>query len=240
MRLAMFLTVNLFGQAVSGQDFRAFVATYSKPIENYIMAGYGKGWRNCDILSINSKLPITYQQFESVHFVMDMDEFDSIDINSLLAPSTCTLIISEAMDKATIARLAELGKSVIQHKRIGMLLRLGPNMSFVALNSSKFPFVVGAQLEDGASQFLCPTPGSYEPLRISRMCQQSYTSYKGKFIRVGFYDGFVPYGILDDNGKPDGIEARFMELVQDKMNFQANYTFFKSDKIGFLLVITVY
>ena len=31
-----------------------------------------------------------------------------------------------------------------------------------------------------------------------------------------------------------------MELVQDKMNFQANYTFFKSDKIGFLLVITVY
>ena len=239
MRLAILFALIRIDYSVCGQDFRAFVATHAKPIENYIMAGYGKGWENCDILSIISKLPKTYQLFNSVHFVMDMDEFDSVDINSLLAPSTCILIISEAVDNATIARLAEAGKSVIQHKRIGLLLRLGPNTSLGALNSTKMPFLVGAQLEMGTSQFLCPTPGSYEPISVSEMCQQPYTSYKNKYIRVGFHDSFKPYGFFNTlTSKADGIEARFMELVQDRMNFKANFTFFKSDKTAFQLVIT--
>ena len=117
-----------------------------------------------------------------------------------------------------------------------MILKLDSSTSLKSVNSTKIPYLLGAQMEDGKSQFLCPTTGSYGPTMESGMCPQTYTGYRHRYIRVGFHDFIRPYGFLNESSNPDGIEARFMELVQEKMTFKANYTFFKSDKTGFQLV----
>ena len=232
MNQIIIFSLLMFNNFVCGQDFGTFVAQHAKSIENYIMVGYGEGWKSCDFMSTSK----SYQLFNSPNFVMDMDKLGSIDIGSLLSSSTCILIISQASDNETISGVIEFGKSVAQHKRVGMILKLDSNTSLQSVNSTKIPYLVGAQMEGGKFQFLCPTTGSNRPIMESEMCPQTYTGYKGRYIRVAFHDFARPYGFLNKSGNPDGIEARFMELVQEQMRFIANFTFFKSDKTGFQLV----
>ena len=232
MNQIIIFSLLMLNNFVCGQDFGTFVAQHAKNIENYIMVGYGEGWKSCDLISTSK----SYQLLNSPNFVMDLDKIESIDIGSLLSSSTCVLIISLASDKETISRLVEFGQSAAQHKRIGMILKLDSSTYLRSINSTKIPYLLGAQMVGGRSQFLCPTTGSHRPIVESGMCPQTYTGYKGRYIRVGFHDGFRPYGFVNEGGNPDGIEARFMELVQEQMGFKANFTFFKSDKTGFQLV----
>ena len=167
---------------------------------------------------------------------MDMERIETLDMSSLLSFSSCILIAAKADDHETISKLTQFGRSAVQHKRVAMLLTLGTNITLDAVNSTKMPYLIGAQLYNGNTQFLCPTPGFYEPIRSSVMCKQDYTSYKGREIKVGFHDFAIPYGYVR-RGKPYGIDSHFIELIQNMKNFTANFTFFKSDKIAFQLVI---
>ena len=118
-----------------------------------------------------------------------------------------------------------------------MLLALGPNITLDAVNSTKLPYLIGAQFPSGRTHFLCPTPGLYEPIRSSVMCKQVYTSYKGREIKVGFHDFSYPYGYIREN-KPNGTDGYFMELIQNMKNFTANFNFnFTSHTTAFQLVI---
>ena len=206
-----------------GQDFRTFLEVHAKPIENYIMEGYGDGWTNCDLMSIT---PIPNQYFSMLrrHFVMDMERIKTLDMSSLLSFSSCLLIAAKADDHETISKITQFGRSTVQHKRVAMLLTLGTNITLDAVNSTKLPYLVGAQLSSGKTQFLCPTPGSYEPIRSSAMCKQDYISYKGREIKVGFHNFSYPYGYVRKD-KPYGIDGQFMELIQNKKNFIANFNY---------------
>ena len=92
-----------------GQDFRTFLDVHTKPIENYIMEGYGNGWTNCDLMSI---MPIPNQSFMlRRQFVMDMERIKTLDMRSLLSFSSCLLIAAKAQDHETISKLTQFGWS---------------------------------------------------------------------------------------------------------------------------------
>ena len=56
----------------------------------------------------------------------------------------------------------------------------------------------------------------------SVMCEQSYTTYKGKRIRISLWPYFAPYATFDKQGKPTGVDIEFMKLIEEKMAFNGN------------------
>ena len=154
MNQIIIYSVFMFNNFVCGQDFGTFLAKHAKNIENYIMVGYGEGWKSCDLISTFK----SYQLFNSPNFVIDMDKIESIAIGSLLSSATCILIISQASDNETVSGLVEFGKSVAQHKRVGMILKLDSNASLQYVNFTKIPYLVGAQMEGSK----LTTPAKFE------------------------------------------------------------------------------
>ena len=209
-------------QLVSGQDFGSFLAKYSDAIERYIMAGYGQSWKQCDRLSVGPSQHRMSDVNAKLH--MDIETLENFDLSSTaLSSSYCLLIVSSVRDKTTLYSLIQFGWKAIQHKRIGMVMSLGNKMTLKGLkNTTKLPFVIASKLGIAKEQFLCPVVGKLEPVLQSVMCEQSYTDYKRKHIRVGLWPYYTPYATFDEYGKPTGVDITFLELLQDKMEFKAN------------------
>lgn len=208
-------------QPANGQDLGTFLAKYSDAIERYIMTGYGESWKHCDLLSVGEPFQQRLSD-DSANLHMDVNTFETFDA-AALSSSYCLLIVSNVKDTTTLYSMIGFGWKAIQHKRIGMVVNLGNNMTLEGLkNTTKLPFIIASKLGNAKEQFLCPVVGRLEPVLKSVMCDQSFTDYKGKHIRVSLYPYITPYATLDKLGRPTGVDIQFLELLQDKMAFKAN------------------
>ena len=198
-------------------------------IEKFIMAGYGGGWNTCDIIAV-SPSPVEHDfLLDTPHLSLELKQLKTLDIRFVLSKSHCILVWAQANDNATMTSIVEFGWTAIQHKRIGMMLRLGTNFTLDKVtNTTKLPFLIAAQLDNGNSQFLCPSLVSHQPLLQQSMCNKDHTDYKGKTIRVGLWVASRPYGYLTEDGVPDGVDKRFLDVLQSKMGFRFSAATFLS------------
>ena len=67
------------------------------------------------------------------------------------------VVAARINDRANLSSLLQFGRITNQKRRVGMLLELGANVGLEA--AAKVPFIIGARLDGGAEQFLCPTVG---------------------------------------------------------------------------------
>ena len=184
------LLLSLMDNASGEKDM--FLTKYRRDIENYIMTGYGQGWKHCDLIhdtysSLSSyevqggggKIPI---------FVVDADGLQKIDTKTTFSSSKCLLISAYIKDNQSLSNLIKLGWSVVQHKRLALVLKLSQDLALdIATNTTKLPFVIASRIEDGKEQFLCPIIGEPNPRIQNVICDQAYTSYKHKPLRVGIF-----------------------------------------------------
>ena len=203
---------------VEGSDLSNFMSKYKGDVEKFIMSGYGGGWEMCDLIVTS---PFESNPSTDIPNIMgDINLLKTLDIWNILAKSHCLLLLAQAEDNATLTSIIEFGWTAIQHKRVGMMLSLGSNMSLdKGINTTNMPFLIAAQLGRGEEQFLCPTVGNQQAQLQSSMCDQNLALYKGKTIRVGLSTAFIPYGFKTEKGVPDGVDRRFLEVLQDKMDF---------------------
>ena len=172
----------------------------------------------CDIIVVRTAEPIT--AFEAPLLVGNIKMLKTLNVWNNLAKSHCLLLLAQAENNGTLTAIIEFGWTAIQHKRVGMMLSLGSNVTLDKVtNTTNLPFLIAAQLESGEEQFLCPTVGSRQPQLQCKMCDQSLTGYKGKTIRVGFSIAFRPYATMTEDGVPDGVDKRFLKVLQEKMDF---------------------
>ena len=184
------LLLTMFCQAF-GPTSGTLLAKYRGDIEGYIMNGYGGGWKHCDLMCDTSE-QVNLSE-ESMNFVIDTELIHSLDIKATFSPSSCLLISAHIKSNQSLSELIKFGWSVIQHKRLALVLKIERGMTLnMATNTSKMPFLVAATLEDGDEQFLCPVIGEADPRLQHVMCDRSYSSYKDKTLRVGIF-GIPPY-----------------------------------------------
>ena len=170
-------------------ELNMFLAKYKVDIQDYIMSGYGKGWMQCDIFSANHMESQLYEDIP--HVSIDIKNLELIDIGATLSSSHCLLSTYEVDSMQNLATLMEFGWRAIQHKRLALVIKMGPEMSLKkAIGFDKLPFLVVAQLENGKEQFLCPVIGEIEPQE--HMCDKSHLSLNDKVLHVGIV-GVGPY-----------------------------------------------
>ena len=126
-------------------------------------------------------------------FVMGLNKFDGFDLSSNLASSHCLLVSVEVNKNEGLAAVLKFGWTVVQHKRVALVMKMVSGVTLnEAMNITKLPFLVAAELNGGKEQFLCPVVGEREPHLQNSMCDDNYTSYKDKVIRFGII-GVPPY-----------------------------------------------
>ena len=201
-----------------GQLINNFLSKYSNAIETYIMTGYGGGWKSCDILAAGRFKEVLFGENANLH--VNIETLVSYDISVTTLASYCLLIVSKVQDVKTLNSIVEFGWKATHYKRIGMVLNLENNVTLSQLkNTTKIPFLIASQFSNDQEQFLCPVVGELEPALQSVMCDQSYTNYKGKLIRISLWPYFNPYATFDKKGKPAGVDIEFLKLLQRKMKF---------------------
>ena len=177
--------------SVHGQSYNIFLTKYKDHIEKFIMKGYGWGWKHCDVMNNLSRQPSFFD--ETPKFVMDINMLGSFDIKTSLSSSSCLLITGNVHSNRTLSDLIKFGWSVVQRKRLALVLKLSQGMTLeMATNTTKLPFLVAASRADGKEQFLCPVIGEKTPYLQDTKCDISYSSYKNKSLRVGIF-GIPPY-----------------------------------------------
>ena len=166
-----------------------FMADHKEAIEEFIMSGYGGGWKQCDVLTgdaqdIPNDIP---------HLVLDSKELQKLDIGSILSSSHCLVVSYHVNDNQSLSALFEFGWKAIQYKRLALILRMGPGVTLNHTRSTaSLPFLVAALEDNGAKTFLCPVVGESTPRRKDYMCPQSHSAYKDKALRIGMV-GVAPY-----------------------------------------------
>ena len=161
-------------------------------IQEYIMAGYGDGWKHCDILSAN--LEEAGFDEDIPHFAVTLEKLLTIDIGSTLSSSHCILALYEIDTPKNLASIMEFGWKVIQYKRIALILKMGSGLTLDHnINTTKLPFPVAAEVENGEEQFICPIIGKVEPLLQEHMCEQAYITLEKKTLRIGMV-GYQLFG----------------------------------------------
>ena len=124
---------------------------------------------------------------------MDSSMMYSSDIRATFSKSHCLLVSAHISSNKSLSDIIKFGWSVIQHKRIALVLQLGDGLTLeMAANTTKLPFMVAATDEDGKEQFLCPVIGEVAPRLQDLMCDSSYVSPKEKSLRVAIF-GIPPY-----------------------------------------------
>ena len=225
------LIIFLSSQSCSrGQDFGRFIAKHKEVIENYIMAGYGSGWSECDLMAVspqkNDKL------FNVPGFVMSMAYLKAFDISRELSDSHCLLLTAHVENSTLLADLIEFGWTAVHHRRLGMALRLGTNLTLdMATNTTNLPFLIAAQLERGRAQFLCPRIGGHMPHLLDVI---PHPTYSGKPIRIG-HMLLPPFSYVGVDGRPHGVDIEFINLLKRKMHFKV--IFIKPSSYGVNMVI---
>ena len=117
---------------------------------------------------------------------MSMTELNHLDIIRTFSSSKCLLVSFHANNNHSLSRLIQFGWTAVQHKRLALLLTMGAGVTLKSVrNTTRMPFLVASEVEDGKRQFLCPVVGEHEPRLQNYICHHSYASYKNKTIRVG-------------------------------------------------------
>ena len=179
----------LLFEGIRGQELEAFLADHKEAIEEYIMSGYGGGWKHCDVLTGDANIPN-----DVPHLVMDSKELQKLNIGTVFSSSHCLVASYHVNDNQSLSALLEFGWRAIQYKRIALVLRLGIGMTLdpTINRASSLPFLVAALENNGAKTFLCPVVGEVTPRRKDHMCPKSYSSLKNKALRIGMV-GPAPY-----------------------------------------------
>ena len=178
----------MFGQSAGlKSQSKMFLTKYRSDIQRYIMTGYGQGWKNCDLIELD------FQQSSASDvtplFLMGIQELHTSDILTTFSSSTCLLISAPLKNNQSLSDLIHLGWSVVQRKRMALVLKLTEGITLsMAPNITKLPFLIAAEVEE-KEQFLCPVVGESNPRLQHTNCNLSYTSYKGKTLRVGIFGG---------------------------------------------------
>ena len=144
-----------------------FLERYREQIQSYIMTGSAGGWKNCDIMSADS-----FSTEGTPQIAMDLDKINTMNIKHAFASSHCVLVNYHVGNTADFPTLIDFGLAAINHVRIALVIRMGPGISLdmtsLTTNTTKLPFLVAAELEQGKEQFLCPVVGEIErpPLKV--------------------------------------------------------------------------
>ena len=184
----------LWSSAANGSGLDLFVAKYGKEIQDYIMAGYGNFWNNCDLMSYNVK----DAGFNAVtpQFAITLDRLSTIDIGSHMSSTNCLLAAYQVDNLQNLASVIEFGWKAIQYKRVALILKLGSGLTLDhAMNVTKLPFPIAAETENGGEQFICPFIGQDIPIFQHHMCKRQYILMKKKLLRIGM----VGYELLGKN-----------------------------------------
>ena len=204
-----------------GVPSKSFTQKYLDALQSYIMTGHGHGWNHCDILSdkagINHSVP---------NFVMDLDKLRTLDKKSFFTMSHCILVAYQVSSEEGLSDLIQFGQTAINFKRIAFELRLDRNITLdLVMNSTTLPILVAAQLDQGEEQFLCPVVGETRPRLQKVMCKPSYTSPKGKVIRIGMV-GMEPHFIVEPSSEygVEGTDPRLVKLLSQKFGFLPKIT----------------
>ena len=207
------------------------LAKHTKVIENYIMKGYGKGWKLCDVLSIEPPHPRF--EGEKPGFIIGLTALRGFDISSRLKQSSCLLLTAHIPDLTTLSMIIEFGWSVIQHKRLAIVMTMGPNITLgMAKNITNLPYMIATELHDGRSQFLCPKVGKHILMQQTSMCVEPLADPMGEKIRVGVH-GPWPWVIP---GGQDGVDIRLLKFLEDKLEFKAQVEQIKTFDAAFDMV----
>ena len=67
------------------------------------------------------------------------------------------MIAARVENREALANLLQFGQRTNQKRRVGMLLELGTSVGLET--DGNVSFLIGARLDDGGKQFLCPTVG---------------------------------------------------------------------------------
>ena len=180
----LFMVLSLSGKTLS-QNGTLIMTKYREHIEEYIMKGYGLGWKHCDIVSDDFE---PYMLEETPTFVTNIESLKSFDILTTFSSSHCLLISAHVRNNQSLSDLIQFGWSVIQQKRLALLLKLSSGLTLdMATNKTKLPFMVAASMKGGKEQSLCPIIGKAEPRLMGTICDKTYTSYKNKSLQFQVY-----------------------------------------------------
>ena len=85
--------------AALGQDENIFMAKHRNSVQEYIMTGREKGWKNCDILSANpSDLGVP-------QILMSMGKLHTVNIKSIFKESHCLLVNYNVCSEESLSSL---------------------------------------------------------------------------------------------------------------------------------------
>ena len=90
-------------------------------------------------------------------------------------------------------------------------------------NTTKLPFPIAAELEEGREQFLCPTVGNMNPSLEQEMCKPSHVTQRGKTLHISLL-GIPPHFMLTSDGNIDGVNLRMLKILEQKLNFTSEIT----------------
>ena len=181
--LLIYCVVLLLSQEALSKNIDTFLSKKRSGIEKYMMTGYGGGWSNCDLLG-DIPLEPSFMK-DNGNFVLQINMLDDINVETTFSSSYCLLVHYNVVTNQSLSALINFGWEVSKIKRLGLVLKMGSGLSLdMATNTTKLPFFIAAQLEDGKEQFLCPLIGTNIPSLQHYICDQSYMSYVKKLLRV--------------------------------------------------------
>ena len=201
-------------------------------IENHMMTGYGKrGSYECDI--IQGPKILHDQKTNRPSFVLDIDQLESWDVSSTLASSQCLLVSYHVNSNHSLTALIKFGWTVVQQKRVALVMKMGSGLTLdMAANTTKLPFLVATQLEDGREQFLCPVIGQSIPNHQPSMCNQLQRSCRDKILQVAVF-GVPPYFYGDNAFNPEiNIFIQMILTFQDLMVQTQGYFIYWQRSLG--------
>ena len=195
-----------------------FLQKYKGEIQNYIMTGHEKEWTHCDILSEHG---FSYEGVPQTTMVLK--EIKMLNLGTAFASSHCLLVTYYVGSMASLSALLEFGWAAIRYVRLALVIEMGSGVTLEkTANTSRLPFLVAAESDQGREQFLCPVVGEVEPRLEDEMCKPSYVSYKSKAIKIALY-GIPPWRVQSNGGLLgtgfDGINVRFLKYLSERLNF---------------------
>ena len=229
LQLGAFLLIHgVYGD--EGQELGALLVRHKQAVETYIMAGHGRGWDACDIITQHASFKAGPQ------WVLELQRLRTFE-TSVLSHASCILVAYIVKTEQSLETLMEFGRSVILKKRLAFLLKLDSNITLDSVNRTNSPFLVLAEMSGRREKFLCPVVGMQEVRVQDDMCEQSYTSYKNKVLQVGIL-GRPPFFKVTKGKDMDGVDVQLIKLLAEKKGFVANITIPKNLWASITMVCT--
>ena len=202
-----------------GANDEKFLDKYKGEIQEYIMTGNEKGWKNCDILSAQTSTKKIGPKMS-----MGLNKIRTLNIKSTCAFSSCLLAYYHVVSMSNLTSLIDFGWAAIQHVRFALVVKLHSGITLdMITNTTKLPFLIAAELQHGREQFLCPTLGNTNPSLQQQMCELSHVSHRGKTLRIALL-GIPPHFMLTSDGNIDGVNMRMLKILEQKLNFTSEIT----------------